>query len=153
MIEARTGAQRKLIDYRKTPPQPYNIQKIPGNVWAFNRVRYKMGEYENHPSQKPEALLERIILASSNVGEIVLDPFSGSFTTSAVAIRLGRKAVGIDINPEYFKIGLRRTNILFEYEGECLCQDKSRKTKNKSKIDHNGNSQMELEFPVEIFTR
>jgi len=136
MVEARTGAERKLIDYRKTPPQPYNAKKVPGNVWEFNRVRYKMLEYENHPSQKPESLLERIILASSNKGEIVLDPFSGSFTTSAVAVRLGRKAVGIDINPDYYKIGIRRTGITSEYDGERLFQDKSRKTKNKSKNDH-----------------
>jgi len=57
-----------------------------------------MNEYENHPTQKPEALLERVIKASSNVGDIILDPFSGSFTTSAVAVRLGRYAVGIDLN-------------------------------------------------------
>ena len=136
MIEARTGAERKLIDYRKTPPQPYSTLKVPGNVWNFNRVRYKMDEYENHPTQKPEALLERIILASSNVGDIVLDPFSGSFTTSAVAIRLGRRAIGIEINPDYFKIGLRRTGICSNYNGELLFCDKSRKTKNKSKNDH-----------------
>jgi len=136
MIEARTGAERKLIDYRKTPPQPYNTLKVPGNVWSFPRVRYKMNEYENHPTQKPEALLERIILASSNVGDIVLDPFSGSFTTSAVAIRLGRKAIGIDVNPDYFKIGLRRTSICDTYNDELLCCDKSRKTKNKSRKDH-----------------
>ena len=136
MVEARTGAERKLIDYRKTPPQPYSTMKVPGNVWDFSRVRYKMDEYENHPTQKPEALLERIILASSNKGDLVLDPFSGSFATSAVAVRLGRLAVGIDINPDYYKIGLRRTGICSNYNGEILCCDKSRKTKNKSKNDH-----------------
>ena len=136
LVEAKTGAERKLIDYRKTPPQPYNAMKVPGNVWEFSRVRYKMDEYENHPSQKPEALLRRIILASSNVGDIVLDPFSGSFTTSSVAVKLGRLAVGIDINPDYYKIGLRRTGIASEYNGEILFQDKSRKTKNKSKSNH-----------------
>ena len=88
LVEAKTGAKRNLIDYRKTPPQPYNNEKVPGNVWEIPRVRYKMDEYENHPTQKPEALLERIIKASSNPGDIVLDPFSGSFTTSAVAVRL-----------------------------------------------------------------
>ena len=44
-----------------------------------------MPEYEEHPSQKPEALLERIIKVSSNEGDIILDPFSGTFTTSEVA--------------------------------------------------------------------
>jgi site-specific DNA-methyltransferase (adenine-specific) len=148
LVEAKTGAERKLIDYRKTPPQPYNTMKVPGNVWEFSRVRFKMDEYENHPSQKPEALLERVILASSNSGDIVLDPFSGSFTTSAVAIRLGRKAVGIDINLEYFKIGLRRTGVAAEYNGETLSCDKSRKTKNKSKFDHSACSNI---YQVSLF--
>jgi site-specific DNA-methyltransferase (adenine-specific) len=144
MVEARTGAERKLTDYRKTPPQPYSAMKVPGNVWDFSRVRYKMEEYENHPSQKPEALLERIILASSNEGDIVLDPFSGSFTTSAVAVRLRRKAIGIEINPEYFKIGIRRTGMAAVFNGEVLHRDKSRKTKNKSKIDHQELNQLSL---------
>lgn len=133
LIEAKTGAKRKLIDYRKNPPQPYSCEKIPGNVWEFNRVRFKMDEYENHPTQKPELLLERIIKASSNEGDIVLDPFSGSFTTSSVAVRLGRIAVGIDINEEYFEIGLRRTGISTEYNGKYLIKEKLRKTNAKSK--------------------
>lgn len=133
LVEAKTGAKRKLIDYRKDPPQPYSTKKVPGNVWEFPRVRFRMPEYENHPSQKPEALMERIILASSNAGDTVLDPFSGSFTTSAVAVRLGRRAIGIDANPDYFKIGVRRTGIAQEYNGEVLTQDKSRKTNNRSK--------------------
>ena len=150
MVEAKTGAERGLIDYRKTPPQPYNTMKVPGNVWEFSRVRFKMDEYENHPSQKPETLLERVVLASSNVGDIVLDPFSGSFTTSAVAVRLGRKAIGIDINPDYYKIGLRRTGVALEYDGELLCKDKSRKTNNKSKNDHYRNvGQVALEYVLE----
>lgn len=133
MVEAKTGAKRGLIDYRKDPPQPYNSKKVPGNVWDFTRVRYRMEEYENHPSQKPEELLERIIKASSKEGDVVLDPFGGSFSTSAVAVRLKRRAVSMDINKDYFKIGLRRTGICTEYEGEILKQDRSRKTKNKSK--------------------
>lgn len=136
MVEAKTGAKRNLIDYRKTPPQPYSNEKVPGNVWEFARVRFKMDEYEDHPSQKPEKLLERIILASSNENDLVLDPFSGTFTTSAVAISKNRRAIGIDLSNEYFKIGLRRTNICNKYEGEVLCKNKGRKTTNKSKADH-----------------
>ena len=94
LVEAKTGAKRKLIDYRKPTPAQYNTTKIPGNVWYFPRVRYRMAEYEEHPSQKPEALLERIVLASSNPGDLVLDPFSGTFTTSAVAQRLKRGPSG-----------------------------------------------------------
>ena len=112
LVKAKTGAKRKLIDYRKNPPQPYNTVKVRGNVWNFSRVRFRMDEYENHPTQKPEALLDRIIKASSNRDDIVLDPFSGSFTTCAVANKLGRIAIGIELNPEYFKIGIKRTGIL-----------------------------------------
>ena len=136
LIEAKTGAQRKLIDYRKTPPQQYNTKKVPGNVWNFNRVRFLMDEYENHPTQKPEELLKRIILASSNPEDIVLDPFSGTFTTSTVAVNNNRIAIGIELNEEYYKIGIRRTKISDEYNGELLEKEKIKKTKNKSKKDH-----------------
>ena len=141
LVEAKTGAQRKLIDYRKNPPQPYNTEKVPGNVWDFSRVRFKMEEYENHPTQKPEMLLERIIKASSNEGDIVLDPFSGSFTTSAVAVRLGRNAIGIDLNEEYFEIGVRRTGISKEYKGKLLEKKKIRKTNAMSKYVRGDNNE------------
>lgn len=120
LVPAKTGADRKLIDYRKPVPQPYKTEKVPGNVWHFPRVRYRMPEYEEHPSQKPIALLERIILASSNPGETVLDPFSGTFTTSSVASRLGRRSIGIEIEESFVKIGLRRVGIATEFKGEQL---------------------------------
>lgn len=120
LIEARTGATRKLIDYRKPVPTTYNTKKVPGNVWNIPRVRYRMGEYENHPTQKPVALLERIIRASSNPEDIVLDPFSGTFTTSFVAQSLGRRSIGVEIQEAYIKIGLRRLHVCDEYNGEKL---------------------------------
>ncbi len=122
LVEAKTGAKRKLIDYRKDPPQQYNTEKVPGNVWDYARVRYRMSEYENHPTQKPEALLERIIKASSNIDDVVLDPFSGSFTTCFMAKSLGRKSIGIDIQEDYIKIGLRRLELLNDYKGETLAR-------------------------------
>lgn len=146
LVEAKTGAKRGLIDYRKNPPQPYNTTKVPGNVWEFPRVRFKMEEYENHPTQKPESLLERIIKASSNEGDTIFDPFGGSFTTGAVAKKLGRKSISVELNPEYFEIGIRRLKISEEYNGKILIKEKKRKTKNKSKKDHikSNNEQMEL---------
>lgn len=124
LVEAKTGAKRKLIDYRKDPPQPYKTEKVPGNVWYFARVRYRMEEYENHPTQKPIRLLERIIKASSNEGDVVLDPFCGTFTTCFVAQQLKRRFIGIEIQEEYFKIGLRRLGIALEYKGEVLEREK-----------------------------
>jgi site-specific DNA-methyltransferase (adenine-specific) len=79
-----------------------------------------MPEYEEHPSQKPEMLLERIVKASSYEGDWVLDPFSGTFTTSAVAKRLHRKTIGIEAQEDYIKIGLRRLGIADTYNGETL---------------------------------
>lgn len=134
-VEARTGAVRKLIDYRKDTPTPYKTSKVPGNTWYFPRVRYRMPEYEEHPSQKPEALLERIIRASSNVGDLVLDPFGGTFTTCAVAQRLGRRSIGIEMQPNFVKIGLRRLGIADEFHGEQLA------AMDKSYVRRNGNGQ------------
>ncbi len=119
-VEARTGAVRKLIDYRKPIPTAYKTTKVPGNAWYFSRVRYRMPEYEHHPSQKPEALLERIIKASSKPGDTVLDPFGGTFTTNAVAKKLGRASISIEMQEEYVKIGLRRLGIAQSYNGETL---------------------------------
>ena len=129
LVEAKTGARRRLIDYRKNPPQPYSPVKVPGNVWNFSRVRYRMPEYENHPTQKPEALLERIIRASSNPGDVVLDPFSGTFTTVATAVRLGRIGIGIELNEDYYEIGLRRAGIARERNGKSLEKAKEGKQK------------------------
>lgn len=119
-VEAKTGAVRKLIDYRKDVPTPYKTTKVPGNTWYIPRVRFRMAEYEEHPSQKPEALIERIIKASSNRGDLVLDPFGGTFTTCAVAQRLGRRTIGIEMQPDYIKIGLRRLGISTHFKGEEL---------------------------------
>lgn len=120
LVEAKTGSKRKLIDYRKAVPTVYNSEKVPGNVWEFSRVRYRMNEYENHPTQKPISLLERIVKASSNEGDLVLDPFSGTFTTCFVAKELGRNSIGIEIQDEYVKIGLRRLNLADEFKGEKI---------------------------------
>jgi adenine-specific DNA-methyltransferase len=133
LIEAKTGAKRKLIDYRKSVPTIYNSEKVPGNVWEFSRVRYRMDEYENHPTQKPVALLERIIKASSNIGDLVLDPFSGTFTTCFVAKELGRNAIGIELQDEYVKIGLRRMQLSENYKGKKL--EKELRTFEKGKKD------------------
>lgn len=134
-VEAKTGAKRKLIDYRKKTPTLYKSTKVPGNVWYFPRVRYRMPEYENHPTQKPEALLERIIKASSNIGDMVLDPFAGTFTTCAVAQKLARVTIGIEMQLDYVKLGLRRLGITNQFNGEELLPlDKNYVRNNKNGV-------------------
>jgi site-specific DNA-methyltransferase (adenine-specific) len=93
---------------------------VPGNVWEFPRVRYRMPEYEEHPTQKPEALLERVVRASSNPGDLVLDPFAGTSTTGAVAKRLGRRFIGFERQETYVGIGLRRLEIATSLNGVSL---------------------------------
>ena len=135
LVEAKTGATRKLIDYRKPVPQVYSSKKVPGNVWYIPRVRYRMEEYENHPTQKPIALLNRIIKASTNPGDTVLDPFSGTFTTSYVAKILERKSIGIELDESYMKIGLRRLPVQSSYNGELLVRE-LKSFEIKSQLDH-----------------
>ena len=70
------------------------------DVWDIPTINNMAKERVGYPTQKPLALLERIIKASSNEGDTVLDPFCGSGTTLVAAERLGRKGVGIDANPQ-----------------------------------------------------
>jgi site-specific DNA-methyltransferase (adenine-specific) len=86
----------------------------PGDVWQFSHVHYCSAEREDHPTQKPEGLIERIIQASSMPGDLVLDPFVGSGTTCRVAAILERQWIGIDINPDYVEITRKRLESGFD---------------------------------------
>lgn len=80
----------------------------PGDVWQFSHVHYCSAERVQHPTQKPEALMERMIAASSHEQSVVLDPFVGSGTTCRVASLLNRNWIGIDINPDYVAMSAAR---------------------------------------------
>lgn len=74
----------------------------PSNLWTDITIPFwSMAENTNHPTQKPEKLVAKLILASSNKGDLILDPFVGSGTTSVVAKKLNRNYIGIDNNLEY----------------------------------------------------
>ncbi len=91
-------------------PQKYYRQRNnmrganPGDVWKFSHVHYSNPNRQGHPTQKPEGLIERMVLASSNAGDTILDPFTGSGTTVRVCQQLNRNAIGIDINPKYIEM-------------------------------------------------
>jgi len=85
----------------------------PGDVWEFSHVHYCNENREDHPTQKPEGLIERMILASSDEGLTVLDPFSGSGTTLRVCQQLKRNAIGIEINPDYVSMSKARLSRCF----------------------------------------
>lgn len=73
----------------------------PGDVWQFSHVHYCNENRQDHPTQKPEGLIERMVLALSNEGDAVLDPFAGSGTTLRVCQQLNRDCIGFELNPEY----------------------------------------------------
>jgi site-specific DNA-methyltransferase (adenine-specific) len=82
---------------------------FPSNNWTDISIPFwSMSENTNHPTQKPEKLLAKIILASSNKGEIVFDPFLGSGTTAVVAKKLKRNFVGVEIDNLYCCYALKR---------------------------------------------
>jgi len=81
-----------------------------GNVWHYTPPFFKMKECVGHPSQKPELMIERIILSSSNENDMVLDPFSGSGTVAVVCQRLGRKFLCIEKDEEYYRKSVGRLN-------------------------------------------
>jgi site-specific DNA-methyltransferase (adenine-specific) len=79
-----------------------------GDVWEIGIVAPVAKERTGYPTQKPEALLERILSALTNPDDLVIDPYLGSGTTLSVAARLGRHAIGIDQNPEAIRVTLER---------------------------------------------
>lgn len=88
------------------------LGKNPGDVWIVPKVTSGAGrssaERTDHPAQFPVAVIERIILASSNAGDLVLDPFMGSGSTAEACLKLGRPVIGFEISPEYVDLSAAR---------------------------------------------
>ncbi len=85
----------------------------PSNLWTDISVPFwSMPENTDHPTQKPEKLVAKLILASSKPGDIVFDPFLGSGTTSVVAKKLDRRFVGIEVEEEYCLLAERRLQLV-----------------------------------------
>lgn len=78
------------------------------DVWTGALTKPSEKTEGKHPTQKPEYLLERIVLASTEEGQVILDPFCGSGTTGVEAVKYGRKFIGIDVNEEYMEISKKR---------------------------------------------
>ena len=90
-------------------PKDWNEEKgkrcrltYPSNIWTDISIPFwSMPENTPHPTQKPEKLIAKLVLASSNEGDVVFDPFLGSGTTAVVAKKLGRNFIGIEQEKEY----------------------------------------------------
>ena len=98
----------KPKDWVEEEGQRYRMTH-PSNIWVDLCVPFwSMPENTPHPYQKPEKLVERVLLASSRPGELVIDPFMGSGTTAVVARRLNRRYLGFEIQPDYVRLALKR---------------------------------------------
>ena len=84
------------------------------DVWESSLTKPSEKKYGKHPTQKPMAILERIILASTDEGDLILDPFNGSGTTGIVANKLKRKYIGIDTEKEYLDLTIKRRENMYE---------------------------------------
>lgn len=91
---------------------------------ATGKERIRANGTKAHSAQKPEALLYRIIIASSNPGDVVLDPFFGTGTTGAVAKKLGRNWIGIERDRKYIKIAQKRIDAVQESDEEAIHVEK-----------------------------
>lgn len=82
------------------------------SVWRFTSPGNDEKKFGKHPTQKPLKLLDRCILASTNEGALILDPFSGSASTGVAALKNGRRYVGIELDSKYLEISSARLQSL-----------------------------------------
>jgi site-specific DNA-methyltransferase (adenine-specific) len=78
------------------------------SVWSINTPHPEEKKFGKHPTQKPMALLKRIVLSSTKPKDVMLDPFTGSSTTGLVAIKHGREFIGIDLEKDYLDLSVKR---------------------------------------------
>lgn len=102
LIWVASKTKKYYFDYQMA--KTINGGKQMRNLWEINAQRH----LTEHPTEKPEILLERILLLGSQQGDTVLDPFLGSGTTGVVAKRLKRNFIGFELNPTYFEIAKNR---------------------------------------------
>jgi site-specific DNA-methyltransferase (adenine-specific) len=111
--------KRKVIAPYRTPdgkPKDWDKEEngnfrltYPSNIWTDITVPFwSMPENTDHPTQKPEKLIAKLVLASSHMGDMVFDPFLGSGTTAVVARKLGRQFLGVEIDQEYCCWAMKR---------------------------------------------
>lgn len=116
---SRDGVNHMTIDEWKAMRSTFNCPMGVTNVWERNPLkgaeRIKVPEISGkaaHLNQKPLDLMSRVIEASSNIGDVVWEPFGGLFSASLAASKIGRKAFGGEIDSTYFQLGLNRFQTL-----------------------------------------
>ena len=143
-LDAVKMRRRVVAPYRNSQGDPKDWQRTdegnfrdthPSNVWTDLTVPFwSMPENTAHPTQKPEKLLAKLILASTNPGDVVVDPFLGSGTTSVVAKKLGRRWIGIEQDLHYCLLAEKRLELadvdkqIQGYEGGFFWERNARKS-------------------------
>jgi len=115
LVWARKDKKAKHIfnyDLMKNGVWPEDALKKPGlqmrSVWSMGTPKPQEKIFGKHPTQKPFDLLKRIVLASTNKGDVIVDPFTGSSTTGLAAYFYGRKFIGIDLEKKYLDLSVKR---------------------------------------------
>lgn len=115
LIWARKDKKAKhIFNYNEMKNSDWSEDQLkkPGfqmrSVWSMGTPKPIEKKFGKHPTQKPENLLKRIMLASTNKGDLVLDPFTGSSTTGIIANLFGRNFIGIDTEKEYLDLSIKR---------------------------------------------
>ena len=106
--ETKKARSRSIFVGKKWLEEGYN----PKDVWSVSRLHRQHAEREDHPTQKPLEIVERMVRASCPPGGTVLDPFMGSGTSAVAALRNGRDFIGFELNPDYFAIVEKRVAAL-----------------------------------------
>jgi len=121
LIWARKAKEgRHKFDYKlmKEGSWPEDDFKKPGkqmrSVWSLNTPKNGEKKFGKHPTQKPVDLLKRVVLASTDKNDIILDPFTGSSTTGLAALDYDRKFIGIDLEKDYLDLSIKRYRDRFE---------------------------------------
>ena len=102
--ETKKARTRSIFVGKKWLEVGYN----PKDLWSVSRIHKQSPERQNHPTQKPLEIIDRIILSSSKENDIVLDPFMGSGTTAISCLKNNRKYVGFELNKDYCEIIIQR---------------------------------------------
>lgn len=108
ILWAKKNCKKNKYKFNYQLMKEVNEGKQMKDVWETSTVGKREKQFGNHPTQKPLKLLERIVLASTEETEIILDPFSGSGTTGVIAKKLKRGYIGIDNNKDYLNISIYR---------------------------------------------
>ncbi len=108
IIWARKDLPKIKYTFNYALMKEMNNGKQMKDVWTTSLTKLSEKKQGKHPTQKPIEILEKIVLASTNEGDLILDPFCGSSTTGIVANKLNRKYIGIDLEKDYLELSKRR---------------------------------------------